>query len=424
MLEVRRPDLSSFRNAGVPPDDMARIWYMIAAIGEDVTSSRRQFLISPMRGFNWAFILAPLKLYEREMLGEMVSIHDPHAQKQRKSGHAECTTKACIFNNIDENNYSNRHTTQTIIATSPGNNHLEITSPDAADTAYVAISHVWADGLGSTTEAGLPTCQLRRLSTLAHRLVTGGAFWIDGLDAAVVLVIDSGVYSCSINAPSEEKLLCVITSGWMQRLWTLQEAILARKLVFEFSDGIASWENLMPQGEDLLDVLKTNLAAEVYRLSKRRSAVEDGGELKKLNLGDVARSLRGRSTSKPEDETLAISGLLDVNASELVDLPSPERMVALLLRVRKIASDIIFLSVPKLERPGFRWAPKTPMISDGPTVGANSQDADCTSEGLLAIQEKFGISETLQTRDSSPFGILQQTVQLPMQQTNTLATLF
>jgi len=35
------------------------------------------------------------------------------------------------------------------------------------DTKYVAVSHVWAHGLGGTTETGLPICQVARLARLA-----------------------------------------------------------------------------------------------------------------------------------------------------------------------------------------------------------------------------------------------------------------
>ena len=50
----------------------------------------------------------------------------------------------------------------------------------ASEGPYVAISHVWADGLGSTTEEGLPRCQVERLSKLASQLLPGGGFRQDG----------------------------------------------------------------------------------------------------------------------------------------------------------------------------------------------------------------------------------------------------
>ena len=54
---------------------------------------------------------------------------------------------------------------------------LSVQSED--DGPYTAIPHVWAGGgLGSTTEAGLPTCQLARITRL---LVSDSAFWVDSL---------------------------------------------------------------------------------------------------------------------------------------------------------------------------------------------------------------------------------------------------
>src|SRR5437773_7443019 len=35
---------------------------------------------------------------------------------------------------------------------------------------YIAISHVWADGIGGATERGLNTCQAKRLSRLCNSI--------------------------------------------------------------------------------------------------------------------------------------------------------------------------------------------------------------------------------------------------------------
>jgi hypothetical protein len=262
---------------------------------------------------------------------------------------------------------------------------------------YVAISHVWADGLGSTTEEGLPLCQIKRLSAITRELVPDGAFWIDSLcvpavrdmrnraiglmaqtykDAAVVLVIDSGIRSTSISASREEKLLRVLSSGWMQRLWTLQEGLLANRLVFEFSGGLVALEELLPVGEEHFNVVLVELASEVFRLKKHRASI--------LNISDVSQSLRWRTTSRGSDETLAISGLLRIDAFELVNLPPEQRMPAFLLQIRKLPADIIFLSGSKLSELGFRWAPKTLMRGTNSSLGFGVYDASCTPTGLLA----------------------------------------
>ncbi|KAI0059449.1 hypothetical protein BV25DRAFT_1828975 [Artomyces pyxidatus] len=192
--------------------------------------------------------------------------------------------------------------------------------------------------------------------------------------ADAVLVIDSSIRCCSITAPLEEKLLRIISSGWMQRLWTLQEGLLAQILVFEFADGLSTIDELIPVGEALLD-------PEVFRLTKYKRYSQEG-----FGLGDVAHSLRYRTTSKAEDETLAISGLLNVDAGKLVSLPAPQRMRSLLLQTHKLPSNIIFVLGEKLDEPGFRWAPKTLMHgrSTSMAVAKDSYDATCTQNGLIA----------------------------------------
>ena len=48
---------------------------------------------------------------------------------------------------------------------------LTIQSED--EGPYVAISHVWADGLGSNTERGSPTCQIKRMHKYVCKLLPG-----------------------------------------------------------------------------------------------------------------------------------------------------------------------------------------------------------------------------------------------------------
>ena len=62
-----------------------------------------------------------------------------------------------------------------------------------------------------------------------------------------VLVLDAGIRTlCSSSRPLEENLLRITTAAWAQRVWTLQEALLAKALHFEFSDGeLVSARHLM-----------------------------------------------------------------------------------------------------------------------------------------------------------------------------------
>ena len=101
----------------------------------------------------------------------------------------------------------------------------------ASTRNFVAFSDVWADGRGSTTEEGLPSCQLRYISETAMSLSgceDSVAFWIDSLcipdepsyrekaikqmariyqSASSVLVLDATLLECSIKTSPEELLL-------------------------------------------------------------------------------------------------------------------------------------------------------------------------------------------------------------------------
>ena len=62
-------------------------------------------------------------------------------------------------------------------------------------------------------------------------------------DALAVLVVDSTLTEISENMNNEELLLRVKAAPWAQRLWTYQEACLARDLYFQVGGGdkVAAW---------------------------------------------------------------------------------------------------------------------------------------------------------------------------------------
>jgi hypothetical protein len=65
-------------------------------------------------------------------------------------------------------------------------------------------------------------------------------------NAAKVLVLDSELEAASAKAHAEEVLIRITCSGWMRRLWTLQEGALTRILLFQFKEraiGLKRLEN-------------------------------------------------------------------------------------------------------------------------------------------------------------------------------------
>jgi hypothetical protein len=59
-------------------------------------------------------------------------------------------------------------------------------------------------------------------------------------EADSVLVFDSGLQQTPLGIPAHECLSRVEISSWNERLWTIQEAVFAKRLYFKFEDGIVS----------------------------------------------------------------------------------------------------------------------------------------------------------------------------------------
>lgn len=465
-LEIFHPSFSPLLRCSIPRDSIFHILSTIACIAEAIRSSWVAFPdeVRPKgSGVDWSFLRDVTSKQQQKIVSNgwcplvvrlisgscafQYASTRPPARGDVQYVHDACTSQSCVVNNVDTNTYQNRHAPgarceRCTYVTPPlgrvvgllesGQVPVVRVHHDSGDdraipaviptsfstTPYVAISHVWSDGLGSTTEVGLPSCQILRLARLVSQVAPNGHFWIDSLcvparrdmrkraiqlmaetyrRADMVLVIDSGIRTCSIHAPLEEKLLRVITSGWMQRLWTLQEAMLAAKLCFEFSDGIIGVDDIIPTGEGLFNPLYMQLSTEVYRLRSYQSFPKEFG------IAQVARALKWRSTSKAEDETLAICGLLHVDASELVDLQREERMKKLLILVGAVPGNTPFIASPKLRLDNFRWAPRTLMTKTDTSlaVGYPGEIASgrCTPSGLASVYYAVCFDNTVVKRD-------------------------
>jgi hypothetical protein len=128
--------------------------------------------------------------------------------------------------------------------------------PSSSNTPYVALSHVWADGLGNPFSNSLHRCQLARLKGLIEGLdssvtsadsepKSASLLWLDTLccpavdgsgkqkaiqklrqvyeGADKVLILDASLFSVNSEVlHTSEVVIRAYTSPWMRRLWTLQ----------------------------------------------------------------------------------------------------------------------------------------------------------------------------------------------------------
>ena len=119
-----------------------------------------------------------------------------------KKTHDACKKTECVANNINESEYVTRHVTEECncghlhavveelhrVLNDGGVPLISITPPSGQSEdegfklevvrkrvgrQYVAISHVWSDGLGNANGNSLPQCQIQLLYERARSLVTG-----------------------------------------------------------------------------------------------------------------------------------------------------------------------------------------------------------------------------------------------------------
>jgi hypothetical protein len=385
-------------------------------------------LRTTMYGRGWCPVIVDTisREFSTCMLGYARTLECPRSRLSER--HGECTPVSCVVNTRDSSNDPPKHFPESCKCSNsmPSLEDVKrllqerkipvvdygLSVKDSSDTPFVAISHVWGDGLRGTTEKGLPGCQIKRLAQLtscileAHgRASGGGAFWIDTLcipeiddmrhraiglmaqtykEAEAVLVIDSGLRQISSSAPLEERMFHVVFSRWMQRLWTFQEGALAKKLYFEFSDALVPLGQFLKKvrsmaEKEIINPVLVELVSTVLR--PLTGILGNSG----FSFSDVLYTLRSRTMSKQSDETLAVCGVLNLDGFELARISDPDqRMETFLLRIGKLPASIIFLiGVSRLEKPGFRWAPKTFMRSRALEM-LPERDALCTSTGLEA----------------------------------------
>jgi hypothetical protein len=268
---------------------------------------------------------------------------------------------------------------------------------------YTAISHVWVDGMGGLPDQGLLECQVRWLNNIVTQACKpiGGErkFWIDTLciprlpiqvyrlalnrirdvyiHASNTLVVDRLIRTCSPEASTETLYAHIYMSAWMQRMWTYEEAVLSRNLVFVLKgDHLCTFnQRTKPSMMRTVSVVWRTLAAQINRLRAK------GGH---FNIGHIYRAFRWRLTNVTTEEFLSVAGMLDLNTKHLMDFKGHERTRNFWKMLQTLPLDIPILDGPKLPIEGFRWAPATMMYPNKTEISTDISDhqACCYDDGL------------------------------------------
>ncbi|KAH8730145.1 hypothetical protein GQ44DRAFT_756640 [Phaeosphaeriaceae sp. PMI808] len=203
---------------------------------------------------------------------------------------------------------------------------------------FVAISHVWADGLGNAFENGLPECQLRSLmvsleqvsKVQSKRLTVSSIsiplFWMDTFcipvqppgdsfpqeqlgqikkeaiekmniiysSCAYTLVLDAELRDISVSVDPSTKTAYIQFCGWTTRAWTLQEGCLPNLTVFALSDNIYMHPNDGYRSEmiRLLSVFRhLNIFSLLHKPSGSPDPSDSNEQCNDANLGPLGLSV-------------------------------------------------------------------------------------------------------------------------------------
>ena len=245
------------------------------------------------------------------------------------------------------------------------------------ESRYVALSHVWADGLGNPYANALPRCQLSYIGQLINNLdmaahsqdirdlnlqeKDGGVqheheeemeellLWCDTLccpvrpeaakhlaleymyqtyqNACHVLVLDVSLRTDKVESSDiDEVSMRIFTSPWMRRLWTLQEGALAavtNRLWFQLIHKVVNLRELRINARDKFfsSIDRKGLAGDMLRRlgSFANVFLKDSSIHPRADLLKAMEALRHRSVSVLSDEPLLIGNLLGLEAAQILN---------------------------------------------------------------------------------------------------------
>ena len=316
---------------------------------------------------------------------------------------------------------------------------------------YVALSHVWADGLGNPYANAMPRCQLSDIARLIRELNTAARsldavedaeekeeellLWCDTLccpiqsreahnlaleymyqtyrQASHVLVLDASLRRCDAKILDiDETSMRILTSPWMRRLWTLQEGALpsvTNRLWFQLAHKALNLRELRINARDQFfsSIDRRGLAGDMLkRLGSFANIFPmNSSTHPRADLGTVIQALLYRSVSVSSDEPLLIGNLLGLDSAQILnggDGSTASRVNRLWRMMpsapRGIPSNLLFRVGPRLAEPGLMWAPATLLDGKDANLFIQSSESEIergiltASDGLLVRFHGFRLS--------------------------------
>lgn len=289
---------------------------------------------------------------------------------------------------------------------------------------YVAISHVWAEGLGNPVDNGLPRCQVAQVARSVARLQDRARskhgqllLWLDTLccpvrsdrhrkmclakmgqiyrDAAYVLVLDAPLSQYSrADLDYVEIAARLKYSSWRKRLWTFQEGMQARRLWLSLKDDAIDLDEVQRELDKLVrsDLVHRGLLLYLSATHRENRTLVNWWSQSRgsVNIADVIRAVKERSVSVLADEPLCLSTCMRLDQERMMQAHPEERMATFWQSLERskaeIPRGIIFFHSERLTQPSLCWAPASFLHQDqwrNLRKPATAQDvAKITSDGL------------------------------------------
>ena len=210
-----------------------------------------------------------------------------------------------------------------------------------------------------------------------------------------VLVLDAELQNISLQGiPLEQASAHVLSSSWMTRCWTLQEACLSGNWVVQFKDGIfdpyvakeraysvrqkatktSTWN-------DEVEIIQESISWYDEMPGLRLLSVFSKSQYSELtNFVNTWNHLMERSTSKAEDLHVIFANMLDLPVSEILKLSYNQRMKAILSSQSLLPLALLYTSGIKIDDIRNRWVP---LNIGGSYMIESRGELTATAEGLL-----------------------------------------
>lgn len=132
--------------------------------------------------------------------------------------------------------------------------------------------------------------------------------------ASQTLVLDSEISLLSSDSKPQEVFVRIAYSSWNSRLWTLQEAVFAEKLLFYFSNQDIELESLIEMYRITFLDADMKFPWEIRLPFKKLKWYSDPSRVRRLSHHEFLRkAIEGRATTEKADEQLVIANLLGMD---------------------------------------------------------------------------------------------------------------